>query len=268
MLKGLGQHLCIGVARGGVALARKRAWRPGLAELLAERRLAAAGDAEIAAAVRELLTAAAPTASTVSIVLADDLVRMWQVAPPAGCARMSDLLAAAAMRFQHLFGSGTAGWRITADWDLSGPFLAVAAPQSLLDPVEAAVRDYGGHVVEVVPQFVAALNQWRRVRTPGAWFGLLQGPVLTLALYQNAALAAVRSALVPHGAGRDWLDSHVAREALRVGIDRPERLQVCGPAPDSWASHEGQLKYVCTLLDRGTGSRSDLARIACIGSAG
>lgn len=266
MLKGLGQHLRIGVARSGVALARTRIWRPGLAEMLAERRLTGAGDGEIAAAVSELLAAAAPSASTVSIVLADDLARMWQVAPPAGCARMSDLHAAAAMRFQHLFGSGTTGWRIAADWDLSGPFLTVAAPQSLLDPVEAAVRDYGGQVVEVVPQFVAALNQWRRARTPGSWFGLLQGQVLTLALYQDANLAAVRSAVVPQGAGRDWLDSHVAREALRVGIERPERLQVCGPAPESWASHEGRLKYACTLLDRAQGGRSDLARIACIGS--
>jgi hypothetical protein len=55
--------------------------------------------------------------------------------------------------------------------------------------------------------------------------------------------------VIPPGADRDWLEAHVAREALRVGIQRPERLQLCGAAPASWASSAGRLKFACTLLE-------------------
>jgi hypothetical protein len=41
----------------------------------------------------------------------------------------------------------------------------------------------------------------------------------------------------------------VAREALRVGVGRPERLQLCGAAPAGWASSAGRLKFACTLLE-------------------
>ena len=59
----------------------------------------------------------------------------------------------------------------------------------------------------------------------------------------------MRTAVIPPGADRDWLESHVAREALRVGVGRPERLQLCGAAPGSWASSAGRLKFACTLLE-------------------
>ena len=113
----------------------------------------------------------------------------------------------------------------------------------------------------------AATNGWRKLHRPGAWFGLVHGQVLTLAAYDGALLAALRSAVVPPGADRDWLESHVAREALRVGVGRPERLQLCGTAPRSWGSHEGRLKFACTLLeDDNDAGRSGAVRLACTGS--
>jgi hypothetical protein len=268
MLKRFGQHVRIGVASGGVAVARTNFWRPGRAEVVAERPLASHGElAGIAASVREVLTGAGARGAVVSVVLADELVRMWQVTPPPACSRLSDLQAAAALRYRTLFGASLAGWKIVADWDAVQPFMAVAAPEALLSALEAIVREHDGHVVEVVPQFVAALNQWRKLRRPGAWFGLLQSQVLTMALFDGASLSAIRSAAVPPCASREWLEGHVAREALRLGIERPERLQLCGPAPAGWISDAGQLKFACTLLDSGGDGVSDLARLACTGCA-
>jgi hypothetical protein len=267
MPKRFGQHVRIGVASGGVAVARSRLWRPGGAEVVAERQLASPGGlADIGAAVRDGLTAAGARGAAVSIVLADELVRMWQMAPPPACSRMSDLQAAAALRYHTLFGASLAGWKIVADWDAAQPFMAVAAPEALLSALEAIVREHDGHIVEVVPQFVAALNQWRKLRRPGAWFGVLQAQVLTMALFDGASLSAVRSTVVPQGASREWLEGHVAREALRVGIERPERLQLCGPAPAGWSSHAGRLRFACTLLDGDREGMADLARLACTGS--
>lgn len=269
MLERLGQHLRIGIASDGVAIARARIWRPGRAELLAERRIApTTHPVDIVAALRELLAAAPPGGSTVSIVLADELVRMWQVTPPPACTRLSDLHAAVAFRFHALFGTTPAGWRLAAGWDAAKPFLAVAVPEELVAQIEQAVREQGGQVVEVVPQFVAALRRWRGIRRPGAWFGLVQSHVLTLALFDGGALAAVRSNAVPHGAGRDWLDAVVAREALRHGLKRPERLQLSGPAPKNWGSHAGRASFGCSLLGPEEAEPlSDLARLVCTGSA-
>jgi hypothetical protein len=47
----------------------------------------------------------------VTVVLADDLVRLWQVTPPPGAAAWPTSKAAAALRFQRLFGEAPAGWR-------------------------------------------------------------------------------------------------------------------------------------------------------------
>jgi hypothetical protein len=267
MLSRLGQHLRIGVASDGVAIARTGLWGVRRARLLAERRLAPTSQLEgILSALRELLAATPPAGANVSIVIADELARMWPVTPPPACARMSDLRAAAAMRFQALFGSPPAGWRIAADWDAAKPFLAVAAPEELLAQIQQAVREAGGHVVEVVPQFVVSLGRWRASRVSGAWFGVVQSHVLTLALFDGAHLAAVCSTAIPQGAGREWLDSHVARESLRLGLQRPERLQLAGPAPKSWSSLAGRAGFGCSLLDiEGAVPLSDLARLVCGG---
>jgi hypothetical protein len=247
-----------------MALVRSSRWRPGEVKVLAERR-AMTGQVDLAPAFRALFEAARPSGWPVTVVLSDDLVRTWLVTPPPAASRPSDLEAAAALRFQALFGASAAGWKIAADWDATQPFLACALPQVLLDQLEQAAREHRFHLVGIVPQFVAALNQWRRLRRPGAWFGQVQGAVLTIVAFEGERLAAVRSAPVPPGADREWLDALVAREALRVGLARPERLQVCGPAPVTWGSSDGRLKFGCSLFDAGETGLSALARLAATG---
>jgi len=263
-----GQSLRLGLGHDSLALIRVNwMFRRGT-RVLAETRLGDARDpAALAQGLRTLFAEIKAAGWPLTVVLADELVRMWQVAPPPGAARRSDLEAAAVLRYGALFGALPAGWKIAADWQAGRPFLAAALPATLLDVLEQAARGAGCYVVEAVPQFVAAMNAWRRLHRPGAWFGLMHGQVLTLAAYDGRALAALRTAVVPPGADREWLESHVAREALRVGLKRPERLQVCGPAPRSWASHEGRLKFGCTLLeDEGAAGQPAAVRLACTGS--
>ena len=275
MRRRFGQSLRIGLAAHGAALVRTGRM-PGAASVplaLAERH----ADLSAPEGVKQALDAlfadglapgGAPAGWPVSVVLADELVRLWQVAPPPGAGRLGDLEAAAALRFQHLFGAGLADWRLSADWDAARPFLAAAVPVPLLAQLETAARSHRFHLVEVVPQFVAAMNAWRRERRPGAWFGLVQGGVLSLAAYEGRVLAAVRTAVIPEGADRDWLEAHVAREALRVGVRRPERLQLCGAAPSGWASSAGRLKFACTLFESDAEQGwTELARLARTGSA-
>ncbi|MBQ5965846.1 hypothetical protein [Massilia sp. ZL223] len=268
MRRRFGQSLRIGLAAHGVALVRTGRMFGGEPLALAERHgELSAPDGIVSALNAVFADDLAPAGWPVTVVLADDLVRLWQVPPPPGASRLGDLEAAAALRFQHLFGGALADWRLSADWDAARPFLAAAVPASLLAQLESAARSHRFHLVEVVPQFVAAMNAWRRERRPGAWFGLVQGGVLSLAAYEGRSLAAVRTAVIPEGADRDWLEAHVAREALRVGVGRPERLQLCGSAPAGWASSAGRLKFACTLFENDEEQGwTELARLARTGS--
>jgi len=264
-----GQLLRLGVGHDSLALVRTSSMFGARREVVAEAQFDGAHEPQaLARSLQALLAGARVAGWPVTVVLADELVRMWQVAPPPLAASPADLEAAAAMRFAHLFGAAPGGWTIAADWQATRPFLAAALRNDMLATLAQAAVEARCTLVEVVPQFVAALNGWRKLRRPGAWFGQVHGQVLSIAAYDGPLLAALRTAVVPPGADREWLESHVAREALRVGIGRPERLQVCGSAPRNWVSHEGRLKFSCTLLDgEEEAGMSPAVRLACTGSA-
>jgi hypothetical protein len=262
-----GHALRVGVAPDRLALLRTSIWPHERTLLLGEVRVDGSEPGAMAAALTGLLAGARTRGWPLTLVLADELVRLWQVTPPRDATRLADLHGAAALRFGALFGAGAAGWRIQADWHATRPFLAAAMPDALLEALVTAARARRCRVVEIVPQFVAMLNQFRHLRRPGAWFGLVHGGVLSVAAFEGKLLAAVRTTPIPAGADRDWLEGHVAREALRVGLGRPERLQVCGPAPKSWASSIGRLKFACTVFEDETDPLwPDVARLALSGS--
>jgi hypothetical protein len=268
----LGRSLRLGIAPDGLALVCTSPWPHEPALLLDQVRFDDAAAANVVGMVADAVAALAGAHDCVgwpvTVVLADDMARLWQVAPPLGSTTMADLEGAAALRFAQLYGDDPGGWRIAADWDADAPFLAAALPRALLGGLEAAAGARRFHLVGVAPQLVAALNGYRRRRRAGAWFGLVHGGVLSLVLFDGARLAAVRTAPIPDGADRDWLEGHVAREALRTGLGRPERLQVCGPAPRGWASSAGRLKFACTLFEDGLPPLwPDTARLAMTGRA-
>ena len=260
-----GQALRLGVGHDSLALVRTRRLFGARLTPLAELRIDAAEPDGLARGLRTLFEGVDAAGWPLSVVLADELARIWQVVPPPQAASPADLEAAAAMRFTNLFGSATAGWTLAADWRADRPFLAAALPAPLLASVADAARAARCPLVEVVPQFVAAMNGWRRQRRPGAWFGLVHGQVLTLAAVEGRTLAALRTAVVPPGADRGWLEHHLAREALRLGIAAPTLLQLCGSAPRGWAGETGDL--ACMLFEDSMAGEAGALRLACTGSA-
>lgn len=265
---GFGQSLRIGIAPDALALLRTSIWPHERARLLGQVAATGPDPVSLGAALGMLLGEHDVAGLPATVVLSDDLVRMWQVLPPEGATRLADLEAAAALRYQALFGGGLGGWTLSADWNATRPFLAAALPLALLEQLTAAASSQRFKLVEIVPQFVAAMNQYRGTRRAGAWFGVVHGGVLSIAAFDGDLLAAVRTAPIPPGADRDWLEGHVAREALRVGLSRPERLQICGPAPKGWASSAGRLKFACTLFEDETDPLwPDCARLALTGRA-
>lgn len=267
MRRRFGQILRIGVSRQGLALVKASRWSRAAPEVLGEMSFGAdaPGYEGIAAGVRQLLSEAGCARWNASVVLADDLARMWQVAPPPASARLADLEAAAALRFQALYGDSPANWKLAADWDVAAPFLAAAMPRQLLALLEQAAREQQVRLVEITPQFIAGWNQWRKALRPGAWYGLVQQGVLTLGVTSGGTVSAVRAIALPDGATLDWLGQHVTREALRLNTPAPERIAVSGQAPLAWNSSAGSL--ACMLLAPGQGSsRSDAVQLAMTGS--
>ena len=235
MRRRFGQALRIGVAPSGMALVKTSRWQGEAVQVLAEQHGDGGGAPEaLAGSLRQLLTNAGYARWPATIVLADELVRLWQVTPPALSARLADLEAAAALRFQMLYGESPAGWTISAGWDAAAPFLAAAVPRQLPDLLHLACAGQQLNVVEIVPQFIAGWNQWRAALKPDAWYGLLHEGVLTLGALERGAIVAVRAAALPDGADLDWLAAHVAREALRLNLAPPARLQVAGHLPAAW----------------------------------
>lgn len=264
MRKRFGQALRLGVAPHGLALVKTSRWQGAPLEVLAEHAFTGTpGFETIGAGVRQVLDGAGGWPLTV--VLADELARLWQVTPPEGSTRLADLEAAAALRFQTLFGESASNWQVAGGWDATRPFLAAAMPRHLLSLLEHAANERKAALVEVVPQFVAGLNQWRGALRPGAWFGLVQQGVLTLGSVDGGSVQAVRSTAIPDGASLEWLGQHVAREALRLNTAAPERLAIAGEAPASW-NNSSSGAIACTLLSQGLDKLSPAARLAATGA--
>lgn len=239
MRRRFGQGLRIGVSSAGIALVKTSRWGSDPVTVVAEHALPQGALAQhVAVGLRAALADGAWSRWPASVVVADDLARMWQVTPPAGAARMADLEAAAALRFQQLYGEPASGWQIAGGWDPSQAFTAAALPRALHDALSIVAAEHKLALVEVVPQFIAGWNRWCGLVAPDAWYGLVHDGVLTFGVPDGAGLGPVRAAQVPPGADASWLDAHAAREALRLGVAAPARLQLSGQVPESWRRGE------------------------------
>lgn len=248
MRRRFGQSVRLGVCEGGMALLLSSRWHGEPLTLLAEQNLGSGADmVHFSQAVSALLAPLKGRRWPLTIVLADSLVRMWLVTPPKEASRLIDLEAAAALRFQSLYGEPVANWRVSADWDVAHPFLAAAIPCALLALLTQCAAAHQISVVGVVPQFVASWNRWRGGLMAGSWHGQLHGNMLTLGITNEHGLSAVRVLAVPDQASAEWLGTQLAREALLLDVPLPPRLQLSGPTPQAWQQNESGV--VCSLLD-------------------
>lgn len=274
MRRAIGQYLRIDVAPHAVSVQRVSRWRllrrvatpaasltaagagAAVNGTLATQTIAPSADHPfdaIANALRVLLGELDVTGWPVSFVLADQLTRMWRVAPPPGAARMADLEAAASLRFQSLYGEPLSAWQLSADWSATQPFFAAAMPRALLAALSAVAKDSKLAIVAVEPRFVHAWNHSRKALKQGAWYGHVHDRLLTLGAAETDGkrLRAIRPLPVPQGADQAWLTQTLQREALLLDMEAPSLLQVNGNAPADWTKPVANAAYIpCTLLGR------------------
>lgn len=235
MRRSFGAALRLGLAPDAIALVESRGW--GRAhKLLAELALDAGSALPLALAngIGTLFEGIDRARWPLSVVLADELCRLWQVSPPPQCARLGDLEAAAALRFQQLYAEPAAGWQVAAGWQLQHPFMAAAVPRPLLAAVQQAAALQSMPLVAVTPYYLALFNRHHRAIGRADWLGAVHDGVLTLGVCGEAGLQAVRPVAIAAVHDSGWLEETMVREALRMNVPVAGRLLLCGDAVPAW----------------------------------
>ncbi|MCC7698880.1 hypothetical protein [Janthinobacterium sp. EB271-G4-7A] len=266
MRRGFGQGLRLGVAAGKVSLWRSSRWRAPAWILLGEAAYVPDGTlhgdfAALGQALEQILPASQYAGWPLSVVLDNGLARLWQVDMPQGAARLADIEAAAALRFQSLYGDAPGLWHSSSAWDARAPFFC-AVPRALLAQLTRVADARKLALIFIAPQFARHWNRWHGALKPGAWFGQLQENVLTLGVRHDGRLRAVRALPVPADAGLGWLAQTLAREALLQGVPAPVLLQLCGAPPPAWMTQAKEFHCQIFSTPDGDGALSPAARLA------
>ncbi|MFD2273961.1 hypothetical protein ACFS07_31250 [Undibacterium arcticum] len=251
---GFGKTLRIGVSRTSLTLLQSSGWLRRRDSVVSDLQLTTeetASSDQIAAHLDAMLTDGKCRDQAVTVILADDLVRYFMVTPPRNVKRLQDCRSAAAMRFsilvrrtrRRLANGGRLGFA-------KAIFLSCALPHSLLSVLQQAADKHQLKLIAVLPQFVAAWNQWRSVIKPDAWFGVAHADSLTVAAIDRQGLRAVRTTALAseHRQDEHWLPAHVKREALRLNLAQPSRIQLCGVLAAHWSAHTAS-SPPCERLD-------------------
>jgi hypothetical protein len=266
MLDRWGSRLRIGLSRHGLVLVKTRRRQPSaLLKEIALPEQDIATPELLAAGLRQILMAA--DRSPVSVVVADHWVRMMMVTPPQNLRSLQDCEAAAAMRFQALYGEPAADWQIVGDWSARQPFLACALPRAQGNTLQQLAAECHVTLLEVVPQFIAAWNCWHRAVRAPAWFGIVHEQILTLGVIDHKRLCAVRTLPLPDIVWQDgqWLPARLAQEALRLNLPAPAQLQLCGDLPGQWMTHTLDSLQCMRLDATSQPPRSAAIALACTG---
>jgi hypothetical protein len=266
MRRSMGQALRLGVAAGKVSLWRTSRWRAPAWTPLGEAAYVPGdtlhGDfAALGQALEQILPAGEYAGWPLSVVLDDGLARLWQVDLPQGAARLADIEAAAALRFQSLYGDAPGLWHCSSAWDARAPFFC-AVPRALLAQLTRVAAARKLALIFITPQFARHWNRWHGALKPGAWFGQLQENALTLGVRDDGYLRAVRALPVPPDAGHGWLVQALAREALLQGVPAPALLQLCGAPPPGWLAPAEAFQCQVFSTPEGAGGLSPAARLA------
>ena len=167
--------------------------------------------------------------STASLVISDALMRQWLVEPPSNVSSLDDLRAAAASRFQSIFGESPVQWEIRADWQSARPFLAAGLPQVYVQALNTSLNACRLQAESICQQTVVALNRWGSRLSAGSWLVLYQdGRATILVLDGQAALAGLRQ--VQCGpqeiANESSFTQFLQLQAMLMGVPLPPIIQI------------------------------------------
>lgn len=232
-----------------LAIMRIRRWIRPVRECLVSRELPGASADEALQALASALDEQHCTSMRATVVLGSEWSRLFMATAPRNAESRRDCDAAVQLRNAQLFGDGAEGWAVRADHSASGPFLACAVPDRILEGLQRLSRSHRLTLMSIRPRFLDAWDRWAHRLPPGDWFGVVDADTLTIALLDSGRLADVRRLAVPADAllDPDWPVDAANREALRAGVQAPRQLRLCGPVPAAWLTPD--LQAFCVSLD-------------------
>lgn len=269
MLDLFGPTVHIGCSATGVAVLRRDRFGRSIGVPVERHLSQPLSLAELARELPIALAAAKCERAVATVVLADDWLRLFVVTPPSNCSHRRDCDAAIAMRFQALFGDDLAQWAVQADWQIDRPFLVAAMPLVLHQSLQTAATLAKLRFSAVLPHTVAAWNRWHDAVQRDDWFGIAHADVLTLISLEAGVPRAVRRQQLDQTMMKNpaWLSEHVGREALRLNLTVPPRVQLCGEVPQPWTTAAPGRVPCAALLDRAQLAGSSDAALAFAGVA-
>jgi len=165
--------------------------------------------------------------SAVDVTVADGLSRGWVTTPPAGLTDLLELRAVAEARFQAVFHTAPAEWRIEADWSGERAFVCSALPVSLLASLHAEAEAQGVVVRSIAPNWVRALQRLPLREIAGE----------PLAMACAASPEGMAALFLRDGVPIDWRQhwcepaeaaQHLRGQALAAGCELPGQAWVSG----------------------------------------
>lgn len=252
-----GAEVRISLAKHALTIIRMGAFARGGVILLDETSIGDFPPQMLLQRCRSTLAETSPAGLSLSVILSDDLVRLFMVTPPQNAARLQDLIAAANLRFQSLYGEAPHDWQVDANWQTGAPFLACAVPRALVEECRNLANDMRMPLVSLQPHFVASWNAARRELMGAkdhAWLGVLRGHNLSLGIVTakpKQRLNSVRTLTIPAGkADFDWLQEQLTRAAMQAGVSAPNSMLLAGDARSEWTkAQHAQLKVTCVRND-------------------
>ncbi len=253
MLESLVQRHKLVISESHVHVVKASGWPKATARIVASRPVSirASDSHGLGEALKEVLAESMPKRGAVSVLLADELVRLWVLNAPIAASRLGDIEAAAAMRFQQLFDERIADWRIAVSMEAAQPCLASAVHHHLYEQVLVATQQHGLTLTTMQPESVAVWNKWRSSLKSGQWMGVWRGQNLSLALTQGNRLSGWRQVSAPVQAQHDadWLQQQLQREAMRLNVPLPKQIRMCGQVPHHWLSFSAS-PVPCDMLGK------------------
>lgn len=177
-----------------------------------------------------VLTPGRWNASTVNVVLSDQLVRYFLVDLAPGVRDAGELKQLAETRFEDIFGLSAQEWEITPDFTpFASRFLACAADRRLLAELRRLFSAANLSLTSIQPFLIREFNHWRRrIRNDLTWFAAAERESVTLALLSRNTWHGLRT----HRVGSDFprqLHTYLARDQIACGIGgNPARVWVTG----------------------------------------
>lgn len=272
-----GERYSLGISMSGISLSHSAPGRKARTSLLADQAFATQEHSSLdmlKKALVALLSDKNIRGSAISIILDDEWARAFFVTPPANASSKQDLVSAAKIRFETLYGDTCDDWLIEADYETDDIFLAFGMQKKVMTTINEVCDAYQLKVISISTHFLSVWNRYCQKLPKDSWLGLVNDQVLNLAIIEQQRLVGLRHIHIS-GHSEQWLKACLDREALRFKLSSPKQLMLVGNINGYWVTPDLQPHklnkdmLICKNLDQANLPEqvtwSTQARIAMLG---